>query len=91
MAGKSSTAEEHRLQDREDLVLDAPQPFARLDALDAELAVQLARPVLLRRADPDHALPLAAHGEDRMDGREDAQAFLLEIVLEALEDERRIG
>ena len=29
--------------------------------------------------------------EDRMDRGEDAQPFLLEVVLQALEDERRVG
>ena len=84
-------AEEHGFQHGEDLVLDPPQPLARVDPLDVELAQQLARSVLLRAADPDHPLPLAADGEDRMDCREDAQPLLLEIVLEALEDERRVG
>ena len=89
--GEVLDAEEHRLQHREHLVLDAAQAVAGFDALDAELAVELARAVLLRAADPDHALPLAADAEDRMDRREDAEPFLLEVVLEALEDERRVG
>ena len=42
-------------------------------------------------ADPDHPLPLAPHGEDRINRREDAQPLLLEVVLQALEDERRVG
>ena len=35
-------AEEHGLQDREDLMFGPPQPFARVNALDVELAQQLA-------------------------------------------------
>ena len=42
-------------------------------------------------ADPHDALPLAAHREDRVDGREDAQARLAEVVLEAVEDEGHVG
>ncbi len=81
---------EDGLEDGEDLVLDAPQPFLGLDALDLEDAVQLLGPVLLRAAHPHRPLPLPAHGEDLVDGREDAQARLAEVVLEALEDEGRV-
>ena len=51
---------------------------------------ELLGPVLLRRAEPHRPLPLAAHGEDRVDGGEDAQPGLAEVVLQALEDERRV-
>ena len=38
-------------------MLDAAQAIAGLDALDAELAEQLARAVFLRAADPDARAP----------------------------------
>jgi hypothetical protein len=82
---------EDRLEHRVDLVLDVPQALLRLDPLDLEVTVDLARALVVRSAQPDDALPLAAHGEDGMHGREDAQARLAEVVLEALEDERRVG
>ncbi len=89
--GEVLDSEEDGLEHREHLVLDAAQTIAGFDPLDAELAVELARSVFVRAADPDDALPLPAHAEDRVDRREDAQAFLLEVVLQALEDERRVG
>jgi hypothetical protein len=81
---------EDGLQYGEDLVLDAAQPFLGLDALDLEVAVQLLGPVLLRAAHPHRPLPLPAHGEDLVDGGEDAQPRLAEVVLQALEDERGV-
>ncbi len=82
--------EEHALQDREDLVLDPAQPLLRLHGLDLEVAVALFAPLIVGVADPDHSLPLAARGEDGMDGGEDPQSRLLEIMLQALEDERGV-
>src|SRR4029450_7451813 len=63
----------------------------RLHRLDLEVAVALPAALLVRIADPDDALPLAADGEHGGEGGEEAQRGLLEVVLEALEDERRIG
>ena len=81
----------HALEDRVDLMFDAPLPLPRFDALDAELAIQFQRPIVVRAAEPDDALPLPADGEERMDGGEDAQSLLLEVVFQALEDERGVG
>ena len=81
---------EDGLEDREHLVLDPAQALLRLHALDLEVAVQLLGPVVLRPRHPHRPLPLPAHGEDLVDGREDAQPGLPEVVLEALEDEGRV-
>ena len=82
---------EHALEHREDLVLDVAEALLGVDALDLEVAVTLLGAFFLRPADPDDALPLAAHGEDGVHRAEDAQARLAEVVLEALEDEGRVG
>ena len=49
MSAYDSTREEDALEQAVDLVLDAAQLLARLDALDPELAEQLARAVVRRR------------------------------------------
>ena len=72
-------------------MLDPAQALLRLDALDLEVGVAL----LLASSskgppDPHDALPLAAHREDRVDGGEDAQARLAEVVLQAVEDEGHV-
>ena len=72
-------------------MLDVPQPLLRLHRLDQEVAVALAAAFLVGVADPDHALPLPAHGEHGMDRGEDPEPRLLEVVLQALEDERSVG
>jgi hypothetical protein len=78
-------------EQRVDLMLDAAQLLPRLDTLDPELAIQLARPVVGRPANSDDVLPLSADREDRMDRREDAQTLALKEVLETLEDTWRVG
>lgn len=90
MAAKSSTPRNTVLMS-EYLVLDAAQPLGLLDALHAELAEQLARALGLGITNPDDVLPLPADGEDGVHGRQHPDALLLEEVLQALEDEGRVG
>jgi hypothetical protein len=79
--------EENALEHREDLVLHVPQALLRVEPLDTEAAQQLLVALGRRVPDPDDPLPLPAHGEDRMDRREDAQPCLAQVVLQALEHE----
>jgi hypothetical protein len=72
-------------------VLDAAQPLLRLHRLDVEQAVALLAALRLRVAEGSHALPLAPDGEDRVERGVDAQPRLLQVVLEAVEDERPVG
>ena len=86
--------QEDRLEQREHLVLDPPQLLARLKRLEVEQAIALLAALGLRVAEGHDALPLAPHREDRVGGGVHAQPGLLQVVLEAVEDEgpvRRVG
>jgi hypothetical protein len=83
--------QEHGLQQREHLVLDTAQPLLRLHRLDVEQAVALLAALRLRVAKGRDALPLAPDGEDRVERGVHAQSGLLQVVLEAVEDERPVG
>ena len=83
--------QEHGLQHRVDLVFDAAQALLRVHLLDLEVAVALLGAFVARPPHADDAFPLPPHREDRVGCREDAKAGLPEVVLEALEDERRVA
>ena len=87
MSSKPSMAANTAFEQREDLVLHAAQPLGRLDGLDLEEAEALLVAVLERAADRHDALPAPAHADHGVDRGEDAQPLLLQVVLQALEDE----
>ena len=83
--------EEDGLEQREHLVLDPAPALLRRDRLDLEEAVALLAALFLHGAEGRDPLPLPPHREDRVDGRVHPQALLLQVVLEAVEDERPVG
>ncbi len=83
--------QEDRLEEREDLVLHPAQALLRRDWLDLEEAVALAAALFPRVPHGHDPLPLPLDREDGVDRRVDPQAGLLQVVLDAVEDEGPVG